>query len=497
MTRFVIANRRRGLFEEADKVRSRMSVAIALGGIMSANVVEDHQPDDPTARRVVVVEASPMEIEQKLAEFPPDVMIEPEIIHLPTVVPPPDLRVVQPPPAMPMDAGWPMQVVRVTGGGAPLEGANVMLHTRSIAGIARSEQRTDATGTVQFPIAPGHTPAAAVVVPAHGFWTMVARGPQLSQVVECPPLPTDGPLGWWHNILGLGALNLNLGAGIRVGVIDSGLGSNAALAHAQGIGSFIDGAVDTSAAATVGTDPHGTHVAGTICGLPVIAGGYAGIAPACELLAARVFAPGKGANQADIANAIDALSRDHQVDLINMSLGASSPSQILHDAIADAYERGTLCIAAAGNEAGPVGYPAAFSEVICVAALGLEGWGPPGSLSSTRLPSDASLFGRDGLYVANFSCFGPEVDCAAPGVGILATMPAIPGVDEAYGGMDGTSMASPAACGILATLLSRDPSYPGLPRDENRAAAARRILIAATRDAGLPRTHQGQGIPSI
>lgn len=497
MTRFVIANRRRGLFRPEDKIRSRMSVAMALDGLASAQVLEDLQPEDPTARRVTIVEADPLEIENKLAELPADVIVEPEILHLPTIVPPPDLERSIPPLALPADALADMIEMVVTGGGVALADANVILHTRSLGGVTKTERRTNARGRVTFTLAPGHTLAAALVIPSHGYWTMVARGAQITLPIECPPLPAEGPLGWWHQMLGTAAFDATAGAGIKVGVVDSGLGANDALAAAIGIGAFIDGAVDLSAAATVGTDPHGTHVAGTIGSRPVADGGYGGIAPGCTLYSARVFAPGRGANQGDIANAIDALSRDLEVDLINMSLGAPTASQILHDAIIDAAERGTLCVAAAGNEAGPVGYPGGFDEVICVGALGIEGWGPAGSLSSIRLPADQALFGRDSLYFANFSCFGPEIDCVGPGVGIIASMPGAVDASEPYGGMDGTSMASPAVCGALAVLLARDAAYRLLPREENRAKAARRILMNSLRDVGIPKAYQGQGMPRL
>ena len=68
----------------------------------------------------------------------------------------------------------------------------------------------------------------------------------------------------------------------------------------------------------------------------------AGIAPGVSLFNARVFCDETtGASQADIANALDELSRNRRVDLVNLSLGATSPSQIELDAIRDALERGT------------------------------------------------------------------------------------------------------------------------------------------------------------
>ena len=182
------------------------------------------------------------------------------------------------------------------------------------------------------------------------------------------------------------------------------------------------------------------------------------------LFCARVFPPNEGANQGDIANAIDELSRERHVDLINMSLGAASPSLIELDAIQDAAQRGTLCICAAGNDSGAVGFPAAFPEVVAVSAIGLKNTAPSGSLSATRLPTDPAKHGSRNLFLAEFSNFGSQVDCAAPGVGIISTVPERFDLVQPYAVMDGTSMASPAACGALAALLADSPAYPGVDR---------------------------------
>ena len=205
--------------------------------------------------------------------------------------------------------------------------------------------------------------------------------------MHCIHIPTEGPEGWSHAATGIDAFVPALGSGVRVGVIDTGLGPHRCLKHAHGIGSFIDGVEDNGPGATDDSEGHGTHVAGTIGARPVGQGDYGGIAPGVDLFAARVFAPGKLASNADIANAIDALSRGHGVDLINMSLGASTPSEVIHDAMLDALERGTLCVVAAGNEDGPVKFPGGVPGWVGGSAPGLAGRWPPASLSATHLLS--------------------------------------------------------------------------------------------------------------
>jgi subtilisin len=207
--------------------------------------------------------------------------------------------------------------------------------------------------------------------------------------------------------------------------------------------------------------------------------------------------PEQGANQGDIANAIDALSRGAAVDVINMSLGSGQASQIEHDAIIDAYERGTVCVCAAGNDGGPVNWPARFPECIAVSAIGVAGWGPAGSLAATRMPLTADRFGRDGVFLANFSSFGPDLLCAGPGVGIVSTVPERFGLRTPYLAMDGTSMASPWVTGALTVLLSLNPAFQSLPRDRARADTAKAILRRSCVDLGLPITLQGLGIPRL
>jgi subtilisin len=288
------------------------------------------------------------------------------------------------------------------------------------------------------------------------------------------------------------------GAGIRVGVADTGVGPHPNLNHVTNVGAFIGGLHDPAPAAGADVDLHGSHVCGTIGAQPQQPGDFAGIAPGVELFSARVFPRNGGANQGDIASAIDYLSSQRRVDLINLSLGSAEGSQIERDAIIDALERGTLCICAAANDGRePVDFPARFPETIAVSAVGLEGWGPSGSLASMNYPVDPDKYGMDNLYLANFSNFGAKVACCAPGVGIISTVPARPVLQAPYAAMDGTSMASPAACGILAALLSSSPDYLGLPRDITRSEAARALLRASCRDIGIDDKYQGRGLIRI
>jgi subtilisin family serine protease len=286
-------------------------------------------------------------------------------------------------------------------------------------------------------------------------------------------------------------------------VVDTGVGPHPYLTQVQSIGSFVNGKHDASPQAGRDVEDHGTHVSGIINARPPASSGdFIGIAPKADVFMARVFpdkaesqAGSNGANQGDIANALDALSTN-QVDLINLSLGGPTPSQIELDAIQAAIEAGALVICAAGNGNGsPVMYPAAYPQTVAVSAIGVLGVVPVGSLAAASLPTLPDRFTPLGLYLANFSNIGPQVSCTGPGVGIISTVPGRKATDAAYADMSGTSMATPAVCARLAVLLGNDRAYRNSPRDASRALRAWMTLIQNLYRVGLDSTYEGGGIP--
>ncbi len=120
--------------------------------------------------------------------------------------------------------------------------------------------------------------------------------------------------------------------------------------------------------------------------------------------------------------------------IMSMSLGGPFDED-QEDAIMRAEESGIVIVAAAGNsgfgrgKSSTVDHPGASPLTIGVAA-----------------------YRRDGK-IAKFSSGGPEVDIAMPGEEILSTVPG-----NKYQVMSGTSMATPAAAGLLACALSSRPN---------------------------------------
>jgi subtilisin len=249
---------------------------------------------------------------------------------------------------------------------------------------------------------------------------------------------------------------------------------------------------------------HGTHVAGIIGARPGgDSGDFGGIAPGADVVCARVYRAASAtdieetASNGDIATAVDFLAMQEGVDLINLSLGGVRGSEIEQDAIQNATNRGVLVLCAAGNNAGAqVIYPAAYPGSVAVSAVGLLGTVPNGSVDSLALPHEIDRFGASGIFSAAFNNVGPQIACAGPGVGIISTVPGgsskSPG--PAYASMSGTSMACPAVCAALATVLGADPEFRKMPRDRSRAIYAWTRLVGGVRAMGFGANIEGYGL---
>ncbi|MDZ8239289.1 MAG: S8 family serine peptidase [Nostoc sp. ChiQUE01a] len=184
---------------------------------------------------------------------------------------------------------------------------------------------------------------------------------------------------------------------------------------------------------------HGTHCIGTACGplSPSIPPRY-GIGYETEIFAGKVLSnQGSGSDSGILAGIEWAIANGCQI--ISMSLGARAlpgqPYSRLFEVVADrALRRGTLIIAAAGNDSdhssgiiNPVGHPANCPSIMAVGAINSQ------------------------LQVADFSnaglnTNGGQVDIVGPGVDVYSSylMP------TRYRRLSGTSMATPHVAGIAA-----------------------------------------------
>lgn len=470
------------------------SVDVLSRGIRGAR----NEVDGDGARHVVVIEGNPDEIAEKAKELTADTVIEPLLPRVPAVAFPGFMLTNAPNAAQGPGTGATLNL-RIAGpDDAAVAGATVIVRFNGIANPSLSISAggiSKANGSVAITFdAMQWRPAMAVVEPHGRYWTSVHTNPQSGQTLVLRTLPTGNALGWWHLVSGLSTNDPDAGRGIKVGVIDTGVGPHPALAHAVPIGAFSDGSFLPGIAQGRDVQTHGTHVSGIVGARPVNEGDFGGLAQGSDLFVARVFSADGGGNQGDVANAIDVLSRDYGADVINMSL-IGAASAIEHDAVIVAWQRGTVCVCASGNQNGsPVGFPAAYPECVAVSALGLVNTAPPDTMPAYNLPSQVDRYGLGGLFLASFSNIGPQLLCTSPGNGIVSTIPATNAEPAPYADMSGTSMSSPMTAAVLARLLAADKTYGGLARTAARAAYAKQLLALRALSVGLDSLYQGNGL---
>ena len=229
------------------------------------------------------------------------------------------------------------------------------------------------------------------------------------------------------------------GGDVKVAVIDSAIDQN---------NPELAGSIAASFDAL--TSPLAAHKHGTaIAGLIAAHGRLMGAAPDARILAVRAFDPNENGAQGTTFSILRGLdwAAANGARIINMSFaGPNDPA--IHRALAAAYKKGIVLIAAAGNAGAksPPLYPAADPNVIAVTATN----------------ADDQLFEQSNR--------GKHIALAAPGTDILVAIP------DGYEISSGTSYAAAEVSGIAALMLQRDPS---LTPD-----GLRRILESSAKDLG-------------
>lgn len=494
MTLYILTHRRAVLYQPPLLIRSRLAADNAWRRLEpDADVVGDTQPDDPTGRRVVLFHADPADVAQIADDR--DLIVERDIPRYPTRAPHPVAAR-----ADPCDTELGFQSTEAV----PYRAYQVQLIPPTadvdvdvIVGFNETRRRYQAR-TNPAGVATTHIPDAGTVVtitacPYSEWWpTLVENPDQTAARIVLHRLP-DVALSWWAQAVGENRYHYNAGSGIRIGVADTGCGPTPALSHVHLVGAYTGGAHDADPESTRDVEVHGTHLAGTIAGR----GRPGGLASGAAVYAARVFpAAGQGCAIADVVNAVEALSDEHGVDVLLLPLGSPAQSRAERDAVFAASERGTLVVCGAGHRGEPAAYPANLDEVATVAALGHNLTVPTMSVSAAHW--EDGVPGRDGWWLAGFSNLDAEPDVAAPGVGIVSTVPARdPAGRRKYTAGDGSSSAAAVAVGALAVALSRDKAYQRMARDRGRAEYARTVLAKLARPVGLPGHLGGAGIPQV
>jgi Subtilase family len=193
-----------------------------------------------------------------------------------------------------------------------------------------------------------------------------------------------------------------------------------------------------------------------------IAGIVAQYAPEVSVTVYRVLNGEGDGSESDIANKIEMLAANGcPPHVISLSFGTYAPEEpiALRAAIRHATARGIIVVASAGNDAtSRKSYPAAYENVVSVAALGPSGAAP-------------------------FTNWGAWVRACAPGVDVASAFWGFDGAEgrdgccqydtfEMWALWSGTSFAAP----IVAAALARELSRYGAPAPADMLKRARRVI---------------------
>jgi len=213
--------------------------------------------------------------------------------------------------------------------------------------------------------------AKAVEIPKQAI-DRIKRNPRVAYVEEDAKVyALDAELNdsWGVKRIGAGVVHVggNTGAGVKVAIIDTGIDYNHPDLDAN-FGTLLGYNFVNDDDDPMDDNGHGTHCAGIVAAED----NGVGVAPEAYLYGVKVLDSGGSGFITDVIAGID-WSVQNDMEIISMSLGGGG-SVSLEAACDNAYNAGIVVVASAGNGGNPpgrgdnVGYPAAYSSVIAVAA---------------------------------------------------------------------------------------------------------------------------------
>ncbi|HNA68658.1 MAG TPA: S8 family peptidase [Rhodocyclaceae bacterium] len=241
---------------------------------------------------------------------------------------------------------------------------------------------------------------------------------------------------------------------------------------------------------------HGTQIAGIVAAEANNSLGIAGVAGATRVLPVRALGKCGGFDSDIIAGMRWAAglsvpgvpANTHPARVINLSLaGSGSCSAAYASAIAEIRAAGTLIVAAAGNETGPVEEPANCAGVLAVA--GVRHVGTKVGYSSFGAEVGLSAPAGNCVNTATGSpCLFPFVNATNLG----STVPAANGYTGLTAQTVGTSFATPLVAGTAALMIAAHPGLGVTALGERLRASATAFPSDASLAACPTTTADGQ-----
>lgn len=320
-------------------------------------------------------------------------------------------------------------------------------------------------------------------------WNFLAPGGNTAGPLPTSPGGIDA-VGAWRNLIEAGRPGA---AGVVVAVLDSGiayrpLGARFRRSSDFGPAQFVPGRdfVDGDRL-PLDESGHGTHIAGTIAEKTGNGLGLTGLAYGAKLMPVRVLDRNGFGNALNIAKGIR-FAVGHGAQVINMSFnfGCGKRVPMVDEALREAYERGVITVASAGN----------LGSEACVSA----------PATSPRVIGVGGT--TEGACLGDYSLAGAAIDLVAPGGGIpqsrcpsVAARPIYqvtlrPGSTRSFAipaDYVGTSMAAAHVSGVAAMLLASGRVNPLLSPTARVRFVTKRLRHTA-RDLGYPPSEQGAGL---